>query len=162
MAKLTQEVVDQLNLQIQIELESAFIYKALSQWCSERGYTNSSKLFYEQQLEEQKHADKILKYIDNRNMSAEIPEISKPDMELLTLVDVYKEAFKHEVYVTHTYNELCDYLISIKDYITFNLAQWFANEQIEEEGYFMPLLDQVIQMGDTNTGLMLFDKELEI
>ena len=51
-----------------------------------------------------------------------------------------------------------------KDWGTWNFAQWFVKEQIEEETLVMDLLDKLKIAGGpdaTDESLLIFDRELE-
>ena len=54
-----------------------------------------------------------------------------------SILDVFKKAYKHEQHMTASLNELSDMAVKEKDHATYNLLQWYVNEQVEEEAPMM-------------------------
>ena len=49
------------------------------------------------------------------------------------ILDVFKSSLNHEQTMTAKLNNLSDQALKEKDHATYNLLQWFVNEQVEEE-----------------------------
>ena len=60
-------------------------------------------------------------------------EIPQPPSEFGTIIDVFNSSLEHEQAMTAKLNNLSDQALKEKDHATYNLLQWFVNEQVEEE-----------------------------
>lgn len=162
--RVSDKMSDMLNMQIEVELEAAQIYKAMASWAEINGYFGTAKFMQDHYKEELDHMDKMYQYILDRNCLAITPEIKQPKLEFSSLYELIKEAYKHEKYVTSTYNEVSMLALKENDYVTFHFIGWYLEEQIEEEMLFSRVLDQydVLAQSGELTGLSLFEWDNEI
>jgi ferritin len=76
---------------------------------------------------------------------------------------VFDKIFQHEVDNTTAIYGLVNLSLEEKDWSTWNFAQWFVKEQIEEEKLALDLIDKLkIAGGDkaSNDSLFTLDKTL--
>lgn len=62
--------------------------------------------------------------------------------------------------MTASLNDLSDMAMKEKDHATYNLLQWYVNEQVEEEALFGEIIDKFKMVGNDGYGLYSIDKEL--
>jgi ferritin len=159
-SRLSPKILDELNKQIEIEVESSQIYYAMHIWCENNGYLGASKLFNTYSTEERNHMQKVYNYILDRDSIPVTPVISSPQQEFIDLLDILNKGYMHEKYVTDSYNNLAQMCLENKDHVTYSFLQWFLNEQIEEEAKFKNMIDQINIMGNAKADLYLFDRDL--
>jgi ferritin len=57
-------------------------------------------------------------------------------------------------------NDLSDQALKEKDHATYNLLQWFVNEQVEEEATLGGIISKLKLVRDDGYGLLMIDNEL--
>jgi ferritin len=67
---------------------------------------------------------------------------------------------EHEQGVTKSIHEIMALAIEEKDYATQVLAQWYVNEQVEEEKNATEILQAIDLVGNSAQGLFLLNVEL--
>ena len=96
--KLISDSIEEfLNKSIKKEMDSAQIYYGMAAWLNAKGYDNGFKLFLKYGDEETKHAQKLMDYLDNRNCTAVIPVVTKPNQAFDMCYDLIEAAYLHEV-----------------------------------------------------------------
>src|SRR6266498_4344586 len=106
--KIPQKVVDELNRQFNQELAAAHSYLALSVWCDLRNLKGFGKYFVKQAGEERSHAEKILKHLTDRGVTAQITALPAPKQEFRTLLEVAQQAQSQEHANTQGINAVYD------------------------------------------------------
>ncbi len=157
---LSQEILDKLNNQIDVEFYSSNLYLQMSSWCEANNYTGAAKFLMEHADEEMEHMRRIFKYINDTGAQAIIPALEQPPFAYESLQHVFKEIYKHECYVTSTINKLVATTTKEDDYSTLNFLQWYVAEQHEEEHLFMGIVNRMNMVEGSRTGLLMIDKEL--
>jgi len=157
---ISKEMTNALNEQLQKEFHSAYIYLGLSAYASELGFNGCASWFNIQYQEEVTHAMKLFKYIEDQDAKVVLKDIKAFNMKKGKLIDIFQKAYKHEQYMTKNLNELSDGALKEKDHATYNLLQWYVNEQVEEESLFKEIIDKLNLVGDDGLGLYSIDQEL--
>ena len=62
--------------------------------------------------------------------------------------------------MTARLNDLSDQALGEKDHATYNLLQWFVNEQVEEEATLGEIIAKLRLVKDDGYGLLMIDNEL--
>jgi ferritin len=150
-----------LNEQIEKEASSSQFYLAMASWAENHGLNGTSKFLYTHSDEERFHMLKLVKFVNERGGTAEIPGLSKPPTEFKSLTNVFELLLEHELMVTESINNLVDICLTQKDYTTHNFVQWYVSEQLEEEALARTILDKIKLIGEDKGGLYLFDRDLE-
>lgn len=140
--RLCDKIYNTLNEQIWVEFNSSNIYLQMYAWCDVNGYTGAAKFFKKHADEERSHMMKMYEYILDRNMYACTPAIAQPNKEFIDLYDVVETAKEHEFTVTESYQKLSELCLAEGDHMTYDLAQWYLHEQVEEEAIFLTLCDR--------------------
>lgn len=138
--RLMQTVLDSLNAQIKNELVSSQIYRGMACWLDDKGWIGASKYFFKAGQEELKHMDKIYEFIFDRNSLAVVPGCDAVKQEFTDIRNVVEESLQHEIQVTKQWEGIAQLAKTEGDNTTYAFAQWFLNEQIEEEAKFRDLL----------------------
>lgn len=154
------KVIEELNRQFNLELDAANTYFALSIWCDARNLKGFGKYFVKQAGEERKHAEKILKHLTDRGVTAQVAALAAPKQEFETLLEVAQQAQAHEHANTQGVNAVYEAAVAAKDYPAQVLMHWFINEQVEEEGWATEMVER-IQAATCAGSLSDLDRHIE-
>ena len=157
---IKEKVLKALNKQINMEMDSSYIYLAMSSYFYEENLNGFAAWFRIQSQEEYTHAMKIFDYIHQANAKVKLANIEEPKAEWKSALDVFKDTYKHEQEVTASIYNLVDLTVAEKDHATNNFLQWFISEQVEEESASLNILEKMKLVGDNKSGLFLLDREL--
>lgn len=157
---ISKQMADRLNDQLNKEFFSAYLYLSISASCSSRGFNGASNWFFIQYQEENAHALKLFRYLDDQNVDLDLRTISAPELEDLSFIGAFEVSLNHEQKMTHHLNELSDFSFQEKDHATYNFLQWYVTEQVEEEATLNHIIDQIRIVGNDGYGLLIIDKEL--
>ena len=127
--KISDSMVAAINDQIKAEFDSAYIYLAMSAYLENSGLSGMAHWMNKQYKEEVEHAERFIKYLYERGARVIIPEIAKPKEAYPSAVEVFREAYRHEQYVTSRIYKLVDMAIAEKDYATQSMLKWYVDEQ---------------------------------
>jgi len=142
-SKVSPKVVEELNRQFNQELAAAHMYLALSIWCDIRNYKGFGKYFVKQAGEERGHAEKILKHLTDRGVTADMTAVPAPKQEFRNLLEVALQAQAQEHANTNGINAVYEAAVAAKDYPAQVLMHWFINEQVEEEDWSTEMVERV-------------------
>ena len=70
---IAKKIEEALNLQIMEEEHASRIYLAMASWCDANAYPGAAAFLYRHTNEEREHAEKILKYVNYRDMPNWLP-----------------------------------------------------------------------------------------
>ncbi len=157
---LSENMQAALNKQINEELESAYIYLAMSAESDHMGLPGFANWFKTQYQEELLHADRMFNFVLERNGHVELEEISKPKLGDCTPLKLFLESLKHEQYITQCIFSLKDLAKAESDHATDVFLEWFVTEQVEEESNAQNVIDQLKLVDGNPNGLFLIDREL--
>ncbi|MGE3646608.1 MAG: ferritin [Beijerinckiaceae bacterium] len=161
--RLSDKMEKALNAQLTREAFQAQVYLAFGVWAETNHFTGVAEFLYNHATEERNHMFKFLKYIASRGGTPVIAAIDAPGEEPSGLGDCLNRTMQHEIENSASIDDLVNLAHDEKDWATFNFAQWFVKEQIEEETLVQDLLDKYNlasrQTGD-NTNLYGFDRDV--
>ncbi|MBS3816731.1 MAG: ferritin [Candidatus Thermoplasmatota archaeon] len=157
---IDEEMEEALNDQINAELYSAYIYLSMASEFASRSLDGFEAWMHSQFIEEINHGMRLYQYVNSRGGRVELDEIEKPKVEWDSPLEVFKDTYEHEQYVTDRINELADLAEEKNDRATLQMLQWFIDEQVEEEESAEEILDKLEMIGDDYRGLMMLDEEL--
>lgn len=157
---LSEKVLLAINEQINREMYSAYLYLAMSSWCSQNGLTGVANWMRVQYQEEMFHAFKMYDYIIEQDGKAALKAIDQPPADFKSPLHVFEEVLAHEKKVTAWINGVVKAADAESDYATHNFMQWFVNEQVEEEANAKTILDDLKLAGDKGPGLFMINREL--
>ncbi|MGD0814067.1 MAG: ferritin [Verrucomicrobiota bacterium] len=142
-SKVAQKVVRELVRQFNQELAAAHSYLALSVWCDVRNLKGFGKYFVKQAGEERGHAERILKHLTDRGVTAEVTSVPAPKQDFRTLLEIAQQAQAQEHANTLGVNAVYEAALEAKDLPAQVLMHWFINEQVEEEDWSTEMVERV-------------------
>lgn len=158
---ISQKVIERINVQIEREMFSAYLYMAMSAEMSKQGYTGVAKWLMVQYHEELFHAMKFYKYLLEQGAKPVVPAIKQPTVkEGIGIKELFTEVLKHEKTVTASIRELLEFAMADKDYATENLVRWYVDEQVEEERNGEEILQDIELLGENKQGMFMLNIEL--
>jgi len=157
---ISKKMTDRINEQINREMFSAYLYMAMSARMTEAGYKGLGHWLMVQYHEEMFHAMKFYGYLQDQGSAVELKAIAVPTFKETAIKELVQHILEHEKGVTKSINEIMAQAIEEKDYATVALAQWYVNEQVEEEKNDIDILQTIDLLGGSAQGLFLLNIEL--
>jgi ferritin len=149
-----------INEQINAELYSAYLYYAMAYYFDDKNLGGFAKWMRVQALEEVSHAQRFAGYLAERGGRVVMDKIDGPDNEWESPLAVFEAAYKHECYVSSRINKMVDLSRELSDHASYNMLQWFVEEQVEEEASADEIVQKLKLVGDSGQGLFMVDQEL--
>ena len=147
------------NEQLNKELYSAYLYKAMSAIMAEDNYDGFANWFSIQAQEEYAHAMGFYNNIILRGGKIDLMPIDRPDIDGRLPLDLYKRTLEHEEYVTASINSIFALAKAENDAASELFLHWYIREQLEEETTAKKIIDTLEMIGDDKTALFMLDKE---
>jgi ferritin len=157
---LSKKIAEALNVQINKEMYSAYIYLSMAAYSEHTGLSGFANWFMVQYQEENEHAMRIYKYLHGQGAQVKLQAIEKPQTDYKSPVDMFEKTLAHEQFVTKSINDLVDLALKENDHATQIFLQWFVTEQVEEEANDHEILDKLKMVGESGGGLFMLDREL--
>jgi ferritin len=158
--KLSKNMQNVLNSQIELEANASNSYMAMASWCEVTGYDGGAGFFYAQSNEERTHMLKIVHYMNSLGIPATIPATKLPSAKFQSLESTLKAALKNEQTVTAAIHKMVEIAQKDKDHSTYAFLEWFVNEQVQEETKFETLLQKFELIGRDKIAINEIDKIL--
>lgn len=149
-----------LSEQLNNEFYSAYLYLAMAAYCSNEDFNGAASWMEVQYEEEIQHATRIYRYLIDQGVLVKLGRIEQPPSEFGSLLEVFQASLDHEQAMTARLNDLSNQALSEKDHATYNLLQWFVNEQVEEEATVGAIIAKIRLVKDDGYGLLMIDNEL--
>ncbi|TFG83348.1 MAG: ferritin [Spirochaetales bacterium] len=157
---LSQKIADRINVQINREMFSAYLYMAMSAKMAQHGYNGIASWLMVQYHEEMFHAMKLYGYLIDQGAAPRLDKIDAPAVKASTVKEIFEATLEHEKFITGSIRELLELALTEKDYATENLVRWYVNEQVEEEKNAMDILQTLELLGDGKQGVFMLNIEL--
>ena len=157
---MNEKVNNLLNIQLNAELFSSYLYLAMSAYFESQSLKGMAKWMRVQSGEEKKHADKLYDYLVERGIKVEFPAIVSPSVKGKSALSIFEAALAHEKKITSMIYKIVELSASEKDFATNNFIQWYVAEQVEEESSTQTIVDQLKLVGEAKGGLMVIDHHL--
>jgi ferritin len=157
---ISESMRDALATQLNREFHSAYLYLAMSAHCSHLEFNGAAAWLKLQYEEEHDHATKIYEYLIEQGVRVKLGQIDQPPTDFGSLLEVFEASLAHEQEMTAELNDLSDAALGEKDHATYNLLQWFVNEQVEEEATVGSIIAKLRMVKDDGYGLLMIDNEL--
>ncbi len=157
---ISNDMQQALQQQLNDEFYSGYIYLAMSAYCASIDFHGAAVWLKQQYEEERMHATRIYNYLVDQGAQVVLKGIKEPPSEFGSLLEVFESSLKHEQGMTKKLNDLSDHALKEKDHATYNLLQWFVNEQVEEEATLGEILSKLKLVKDDGYGLLMVDNEL--
>ena len=157
---ISDKMAKEINAQVNREFYSAYLYLAMSSDCMAKGFKGAANWFAVQFKEEQGHALKFMKYLQDQNAKADLAAIDMPKKAWKDLLEMFQKTLAHEKTVTANINKLAALAEAEKDFATANALQWFVTEQVEEESTDVDVLWMLEMAAGSKGALFMADKKL--
>ncbi|NTW81897.1 MAG: ferritin [Chlorobiaceae bacterium] len=148
------------NDQINHEFSSSYLYLSMAAYAESLnlpGFANWLKI---QTKEEQGHAMKLYKFVNERGGKVELQAIEQPPAAFNSPIALFEEVLKHERKITVLINKLYETALEEKDYAAQVLLHWFIEEQVEEEAAASSILETLKMAGEKGHALIMMDRQL--
>ncbi len=157
---MNKRMEDAINRQINAEIYSAYLYFSMEAFFESLGLKGFANWMRVQTQEELFHASKFYDYVNTRGGRVKLTAIEAPPVEWETPLEVFEEAYKHEIKVTGLIHNLTTLSLEEKDHASHSMLQWFVNEQVEEEANASQIAMELKLIGDDKKALLMIDREL--
>ena len=157
---ITPKIENAFNEQLNAELYSAYLYYSMAAYFESINLTGFANWMMIQFQEEQFHASKFYRYINERGGRVLLTAIETPPSEWDSPLAAFEATLAHEQKVTGLINTLADMAMEQKDHASMSFLQWFVNEQVEEENSVGTVLGQLKIIKESPQVLFMLDKEL--
>ncbi len=161
--RLSKKIQDILNLQVKKEANAAQIYLSYGCWADAQGYGGICNFLFRHSQEERNHMTKVVEYIMERGGRATVTGVDAPPKDPKNIQDCFEKIFQHEIDNSNAIYEIVNLSFEEKDWATWNFAQWFVKEQIEEEKMILDLMDELKIAGGpkaTDESLLYLDNKI--
>lgn len=157
---MKEALVTAVNDQINAELESAYLYLAMSARMEERNLPGLARWLKIQWEEEIAHAMKFYDFLIQRDAHVSLKAIAQPEATFDSPVEAFKIVLEHERHITNRIWKLSELAAQESDFALQSLLKWFVDEQVEEEDNARAAIDALSLVGNSGPGLFLFDREM--
>ena len=156
----TEKMLKALNDQIHHELESAYIYLAMSAYFESGNYPGFAHWMKMQFEEEMMHAFRFYDYIHSRGAKVDLQAIEKPPADYDSPLAAFETSLGHEMKISKDIHNLYGLAIEEKDYPSLSFLQWFIDEQVEEEEHVSQVVEDIRRVSKSDHGMLMLDREL--
>ncbi len=157
---INEKVAKLLNVQINKEFYSAYLYLGFANFYTDKGLDGFANWYKIQAQEERDHAMLFMQYMQNNDLTVTLEAIDKPESDLKDNMDPLEAGLKHEKYVTELIHTIYEAASQANDYRTLQFLDWFVKEQGEEETNASDLIKKMELFGSDAKGLYMLDQEL--
>ena len=157
---LSKNLHQAINVQINAELWSAYLYLAMSMDAEAKGLKGVANWFHVQYLEEQDHARIFMNYLNSRDAKVVLQPIAEVPTEWNSVLEMFEQTLAHEKKVTALINNLAFIANEDRDFASINRLVWFIDEQVEEEENAREMIAAVEAVEGNKYGMYMLDKEL--
>ena len=157
---ISKKMAKEINAQINREFFSAFLYLAMANDAIDKGYLGTHKWMSIQFKEEQEHALKFAKYLEDQGVKVDLAAMPAPKKVWKNLIDMFQDALAHEKKVTAWIYGLNTLAIKEKDYATQSMLRWFIDEQVEEEANCNEAINALSLNAASATATYMVDRQI--
>ena len=157
---ISKKMAKEINAQINREFFSAFLYLAMANDALDKGFQGTYKWMSLQFQEEQEHALKFSKYLQDQGVKVELDAMDAPQKSWKSILEMFEDALAHEKKVTAWIYDLNTLAIAEKDYATQSMLKWFIDEQVEEEAQCVEAISALSMVGASAGSLYMVDRHL--
>ncbi|MDB9494631.1 non-heme ferritin [Spirulina major CS-329] len=157
---LSQNLIDHLNHQINLEIYSSHLYLQMSSWCVQKSLDGCALFLNQHANEEMMHMRRLLGYLHETGAYAVVGGVEAPPTAFSSLTEVFEKIYAHEQLITKKISHLVHIANTEPDYATLQFLQWYVAEQHQEEFLFKSVLDKIKLIGTDGQGLFFIDEEI--
>lgn len=157
---MSDKLVTAFNEQIQFEIHSALIYKAMQAYFEAEDLPGMANWMDVQYQEELSHAEKMFTFVCEAGGRAKMLAMDEPCNEYSSPLNVFETALAHEQIVTSRISDLLELAQQEKSHAAQICLQWFVTEQVEEEANAGLIIKKLKMVAGDGRGLLMIDQEL--
>ena len=157
---MNEKLVTAFNEQVQFEIHSALIYKAMQAYFEAEDFPGMANWMNVQYQEELSHAEKLFNYVCEAGGRAKMLAMGEPCNDYNSPLEVFEASLAHEQIVTSRINNLMELAQEVKDHAAQICLQWFITEQLEEEANAGLIIKKLKMVAGDGRGLLMIDQEL--
>jgi len=158
--KLSQDLYEALNDQVQAEFHSAYLYMAMAGYFEDANFDGFATWMKAQAKEEMEHGLKIYNYLFERGTKPVLKTLEAPPSQWQSPLDAFQAALEHERYISSRIVNLMELAIAHKDQAAVVFLNWFINEQVEEEDNVSKIVAKLEMVGQSIGGMFQLDYRL--
>lgn len=158
--KISLKMQKAINIQIKNEFDNAFLYLSISNWFTEKNLFGFANWNFVQYQEEQTHAIKFYNYILDRQGTVSISAIEKPKSDWKNSLQLFEDVLAREQETTKAIYGLYKIAQEENDYTSLGFLKWYLDEQVEEEGNAVKIIEDLKMAGDSKSALLFIDSKL--
>ncbi len=151
------KLYDNLNEQMNMELEAAYIYATIAAYLDDQGMAGMTHYIDLQVEEEIEHAQRIRDFLREVGHGAKYRPLDPGAGEFTSILHAFETALDHEKKVTASIHKLVDEAKEEGDQRVLNHLIWFVDEQIEEEDKFTTIVERLKRVEGNWAGLYQYD-----
>jgi ferritin len=155
--KISGEMEQSLNLQMNREYQSAYIYLGMAAYFEGTPFGGFARWMRAQAREEIIHGDKFFSYLARREGVIRLGPIDQVATSFPSPAEAFAAALAHEQEVTGWIHGIYGLAVREGDYGAQEFLSWFINEQIEEEEQVRGWCGRLQLVGDHPGGLLALD-----
>ena len=157
-----QEINDLINVQIMHEGRNANVYLQIASWFEEKNLSGFGSYFKKQAEDEISHKNKFIQYLNDRiNGKTKMLSIPEITVNLNKYSDVGILYVQLETQTTQNIYSIAQKSLELGDFMTFQMIQWFIEEQRSEELEAMNFKTKLDLIAENGTGIILLNEEME-
>ncbi|MDG6226170.1 MAG: ferritin [Candidatus Thermoplasmatota archaeon] len=149
-----------INDQINEEMFSSYLYLSMAAHFESENLPGMAKWMRVQSQEETAHAMKFFDYLVSRGGNVNLKAIAQPEKQWKSPLAAFEAAYKHEQHITGCIEKMVDLAQKEKDHATYNMLQWFIDEQVEEEENADGIVQRLKMIKDNPGMLFMMDHNL--
>jgi ferritin len=157
---INEKLQEAFNKQINAELFSSYLYLSMSAYLESQDLKGMAHWMRIQADEEHQHAMRIFDFVNDRSGRVALAQVETPKADWKSPLEVFEDAYKHELKITGLINSLFNLVAVEKDAAGHDFLEWFAREQVEEEAAAQLIVAQLKRVGDSGVGLHMIDQQL--
>lgn len=157
---ISARLTEAINEQITLEFYSAYMYLAMANDAIDKGFKGAANWLGLQFHEEQMHALKFSKYLQDKDAKVVLGQLEQPRTTWANLVEMFKDVLNHEQQVTSRINALMSIAVEERDYAAQGMLKWFVDEQVEEEANVADVIWMLEMNSESKVALFQADQEL--
>lgn len=156
----SQVMLDALNDQINMELQSSYSYLAMSAYCERVHFRGCARWLRLQSIEEYGHAMKLFDFLRDRSEKIVLKNLPEPQGDFDSVPHVFEQALQQEIAVSEKINAIYEMAYKEKAYSAAAHLEWFLTEQVEEEKTARDIVTKFNMIKNDPAALLDMDREL--
>ena len=158
--KLSANLQESFNGQINAELASAYLYLSMAAYFEDENLPGFAHWMRMQNEEETAHAMRFFDYVHDRGGRATLHAIAAPPSDFRSPLDVMERTLAHERKVTALINRMYQISIEESDYAAQVMLHELIIEQVEEERVAEEIVVHLRIIDGDGSGLLILDGRL--